>query len=710
MEEIFILRGLDNNLKVNNIEASFLKLDNVSNAHFDEETSHLTLSYEGKLININKLNKVIKKTLGKDVSIEYLSSKESKKEKVIGKGEIFLISRIIISLTILLLSMFWLTPTYENTDLYFIPIITYVVGWFIISYDVLWEIVENIIHKENFFDEALLMSIASIGAFAIQEYFEGCLVMILSQVGELFEHISLHRSKNAIVDATDLRPKTATVLKNNKLVTMRAEDVKVGDIILIKVGETIACDGEVEEGEGRANTSSLTGESYPILLKKGSKALSGYILESGELRVKVSKAYEDSTIAKVIELVSSSQENKSKTESFITKFAKWYTPCVAFLAAFVLIVGGAASGEWLKWTYNALNFLVISCPCAIVISIPLSYFTGIGLASKNGIIVKGGNYLDALNSMQKLYFDKTGTITQGKFSLVRFEAVEMEEKEFLEMIYRIEKRSNHPIGKAIVDSLDLKIDADFRGKSEDIPGYGLKANYKKKEVLIGSRKLMEKEGVNVPLIETYSTLIYVAIDKEYKGYLILDDKIKNDAYDFVSNLKNNYVKGVMLTGDLKGSAERAAKELGIDEYHAELLPSDKLNVLENDLKDDPKRVIGFMGDGVNDAPCIARANVGIAMGGLGSDVTVENADVVIMDDSPDRVNDAIKVARATRLRAIVDISVALLVKVIIMILSLLSLVPMWVAVLADSGLAVVLIIYSVLLIKKKIHKKKEITL
>ncbi len=709
MEEIFILRGVDN-INVREIESTFLKLDKVADAHYDEETKHLKLSYEGKLSNLNKLNKYVKKNLGKDCSIEYLSSKESKKEKVIGKSEIFLISRIIVSLSILLLSMFWLTPTYESTDLYFIPIITYVIGWFIISYDVLWEIVENIIHKENFFDEALLMSIASIGAFAIQEYFEGCLVMILSQIGELFEHISLHRSKNAIVDATDLRAKTATVLRNNKLVTLRAEDVKVGDIILIKVGETIACDGEVEEGEGRVNTSSLTGESYPILLKKGSKALSGYILESGELRVKVNKAYEDSTIAKVIELVSNSQENKSKTESFISKFAKWYTPCVAFLAVFVLIVGGSATGDWLQWIYNALNFLVISCPCAIVISIPLSYFTGIGLASKNGIIIKGGNYLDALNSMERLYFDKTGTITQGKFSLVRYEAVEMNEKEFLEMIYRVEKRSNHPIGKAIVDSLDLKVESDFKGKSEDIPGYGLKANYKKNEVLIGSKKLMEKESVNVPLIETYSTLIYVAINKEYKGYLILDDKIKNDAYDFVTNLKNNYVKGIMLTGDLKGSAERVSKELGIYEYHAELLPNDKLNILENDIKDNPKRVIGFMGDGVNDAPCIARANVGIAMGGLGSDVTVENADVVIMDDSPERVNDAIKVARATRLRAIVDISVALLVKVIIMILSLLSLVPMWVAVLADSGLAVVLIIYSVLLIKKKIHKKKEVVL
>lgn len=710
MEEIFVLRGTSEKLSKKNIEAPFLKLNNVKEVHFDEETSHLTLVYADKLINIHKLNKLIKRTLGDDISVEYLSSKESKKEKVIGKEEILLISRILISLTILLLSMFWLTPTYENTNLYYIPIITYVIGWFIVSYDVLWEIVENIIHKENFFDESLLMSIASIGAFAIQEYFEGCLVMILSQIGELFEHISLHRSKNAIVDATDLRPKTATILRNNKLITLRAEDVKVGDVIYIKVGDTIACDGEVIAGEGRVNTSSLTGESYPILLKEGSLALSGYILESGELRIKVNKAYEDSTIAKVIELVSNSQENKSKTESFITKFAKWYTPCVAFLALFTLIVGGAVSGEWLKWTYNALNFLVISCPCAIVISIPLAYFTGIGLASKNGIIIKGGNYLDALNSMEKLYFDKTGTITQGKFSLVRYEVVGMEEKDFLEMVYRIEKRSNHPIGKAIVDSLDLKIDNDFKGRSEDIPGFGLKANYKKNEVLIGSRKLMEKEGVNVPLVESYSTLIYVAYNKEYKGYLVLDDKIKVDAYDFVQNLKNNYVKGIMLTGDLKGSAERVAKELGISKYHAELLPSDKLNILENDIKENPKSVIGFMGDGVNDAPCIARANVGIAMGGLGSDVTVENADVVIMDDAPERVNDAIKVARATRLRAMVDISVALLVKVTIMILSLLSLVPMWVAVLADSGLAVVLIIYSVLLIKKKIHKKKEIVL
>lgn len=706
MQETYILKNVPLDVDSSSFNVAFKKITNIKKCHVDLDSSRLVIDYVEEPLPLHKLNKILKKEVDKNIIIEYLSNKQSNKEKIIGGEEIFLIIRVLIATILLIIAWSYLS----NLTLFpwYVSFIVSLIAWLIVSYDTIFEIVLTVVHKENPIDENLLMLLASVGAFAIQEYHEGCLVMILKQIGELFEHISLHRSKNAIVDATDLRAKTANILKDGALTTVRAEDVKIGDIIVVKVGEVFPCDGEIIEGEGRVNTSSLTGESYPRSVKIGDETLSGYVLESGSITLRVNKAYEDSAISKVIELVTKSNENKSKTETFISKFAKIYTPVVTLLALLVLLIGGGVTGNWVDWTYNALNFLVIGCPCSIVISIPLAYFTGIGLASKNGVVVKGGNYLDALNAMQTLYYDKTGTITQGKFSLVRYEFVNMEEKEFLETIYRIERRSNHPIAKAIIDDLKLNIKSDFKGKSDELAGYGMVANYKGKETLIGSKKLMEKYHISLPVVESKGTIIYLAIEGQYRGYLVLDDKLKMDAKEFVEGLYDNYVRGVMLTGDLDKSASRVANELGIKYYHSELLPEDKLKYVEDDIKENPKKVVGFMGDGVNDAPCIARANVGIAMGGLGSDVTVENADVVIMDDKPTRVNDAIKVARATRLRAIVDILVSLIVKVTIMILSLFGLVPMWVAVLCDTGLSVILIVYSVLLIKKKIHKKKQI--
>ncbi len=574
----------------------------------------------------------------------------------------------------------------------------FISAYVIVGGEVLLKAAKNIT-RGQVFDENFLLSIATIGAFLIGEYPESVAVMLFYQVGELFQDIGVDRSRRSIKELMNIRPDFVNLKVGNDLVVVSPEEVNVGDIIVVKPGEKIPLDGVVIEGYSTADTSALTGESIPRDLGPGSTALSGFINNNGVLTIEVTKRFGESTVAKILDLVQNASSRKAPTEKFITKFARYYTPVVVFAAIGIalippLILKGATFSQWV---YRALIFLVISCPCALVISIPLGFFGGIGGASKKGILVKGSNFLEALNHVETVVFDKTGTLTKGVFQVTQVVPEgEFTKEEMLEYAAYAEAFSNHPIATSILAEYKGEIDKDKIEGYQEIPGHGIKVKVNGREVLAGNAKLMEKENISYRIGDSIGTIVHVAIDKKYAGYIVISDEIKGDSKDAIRELKDLGIKKtVMLTGDTKRVAEKVGKELGLDEVYSELLPTDKVEKLEEiDRAKSPKGKLVFVGDGINDAPVLARADIGIAMGGLGSDAAIEAADVVIMTDEPSKIATAIKLARKTQKIVWQNIVFAIGVKLLFLLMGAFGIATMWEAVFADVGVAVIAILNS----------------
>jgi Cd2+/Zn2+-exporting ATPase len=585
-------------------------------------------------------------------------------------------------------------------------------AWLLSAYDLVYKAFRGLFKGKNPFDENMLMVIASLGAFSLRffghnEFIEAVMVVFLYQIGELLEDFATDKSHKAISEAVGLRAKFANKLTSEGWEQVPPESLQIGDEILIKVGEIVPADGSILEGEGSLDMSSLTGEFVPVYKKKGEAIPSGVILKEGSLKLKVEKAYADSTVAKIIHLVDDSSKSKCRADKFITRFSRIYTPIVVSLALLVALVpplflGIGDSEVWFKWLYTAICLLVISCPCAIVISVPLAYFSGIGLASKHGIVIKGASYFDKLNDLDVLVSDKTGTLTYGDFRLSEIDPEPGHEKEFLSYLQASESESNHPIAKAILPSKDGASFAEKITHYEELAGKGIKAVYEGHTLLSGTRKFLLEEGVAVADFVSSGTVVCLAVDGLYWGHVVLNDVIRKESESMVEGLKKLGVQTVMLTGDKEKSAHAVCETLGIEECHSELLPEEKKALLQEKITSDPKAV-AYIGDGINDAPSIILADVGVAMGGVGSDMAIDCADVVIMNDDPSKVVTALKIARLTRRRAIEDIIIALSVKLAIMLCALfVPGFPLLVAVLADTGLTVLLVLFSVLLLKKKI--------
>jgi Cd2+/Zn2+-exporting ATPase len=596
----------------------------------------------------------------------------------------------------------------------------FLVPYLIAGYDVLWEMIENISHGEVF-DEDFLMGIATIGALCIgflpnaeTQFPEAVFVMIFFQVGELFEEIAEGRSRRSISQLMDIRPDTANVERDGKILTVRPDEVAVGETIVIRPGEKVPMDGVVLEGNSSLNTVALTGESVPRDVGPNETILSGCVNLSGVVRVKTTKAFGESTAAKILNLVENAGENKAKSENFITKFARYYTPAVVFAAVVLAFLPPLVSGNFLNtfstWLYRALTFLVVSCPCAFVISVPLTFFGGIGGASKNGILVKGSNYMEALSKTGTVVFDKTGTLTKGVFQVTAVHPDKITPEELLHMAAHVERFSTHPIAVSLRQAYAHEKDSCEVTDIHEIVGEGVSGRINGRIVDVGNTKLMDNSGAKWKQCTHVGTIIHVSIDGEYAGHIVISDKIKDDSEKAVADLKAGGVeKVVMLTGDREEVGKDVAEKLKLDEYHAELMPEDKVRQVEDLIaKKTPGKTLAFVGDGINDAPVLARADVGIAMGAMGSDAAVEAADVVLMDDKPSKIALAIRIARRTLTIAKENIALAMIVKLTILVLAVFGLASMWLAVFGDVGVTVIAVLNAMrALYTKKTEQTKQ---
>lgn len=596
----------------------------------------------------------------------------------------------------LILPMLFSLPEYVKLALL-------VVAYIILGFDVLFKAAKNII-KGRVFDENFLMTVSTIGAFAIKEYPEAVAVMLFYQVGEFFQSLAVKRSRKSISELMDIRPDFANVYRNGELTVVAPETVAVGETIVVKPGEKIPMDGIILDGSSMLDTKALTGESVPRSVGSGDEALSGCINQSGVLTVHVTKAFGESTAAKIIDMVENASAKKAPTENFITKFARYYTPVVVILAALLAVLPPLFfNGEWAEWIRRGCVFLVVSCPCALVISIPLTFFGGIGAASRHGVLVKGSNYLEALNNISTVVFDKTGTLTKGVFNVVEIIPAEGFSKEqVLEYAAKAETFSNHPIAKSISAAHGAQIDGASVADYEEISGYGIGVTAEGKKIFAGNIKLMESKGIACSPCEEIGTKVYVAVDGVFAGCIVISDEIKKDSESAIASLKKAGVeKTVMLTGDNESIAGYVAEKLNIDEYHAQLLPEQKVEKLEElDKKKKRGGKLAFVGDGINDAPVLARADIGIAMGGLGSDAAIEAADVVLMTDEPSKLSEAIEVARSTKRIVIQNIVIALVIKGLFLLLGALGIAGMWEAVFGDVGVALIAVLNAMRIIKK----------
>lgn len=578
-----------------------------------------------------------------------------------------------------------------------------IVAYVILGWDVVWQAVKNIT-RGQVFDEHFLMSVSTIGAFAIGEYPEAVAVMLFYQVGEFFQSLAVKRSRKSISDLMDICPDSATVKRNGVLQVVSPESVAVGEIIVVKPGEKIPLDGIVVDGESMLDTKALTGESVPRSIRKGDEALSGCINQSGLLTLKVTKSFGESTVSKITDLVENASARKAPTENFITTFARYYTPVVVGMAAVLAIIPPLVlGGGWSEWLRRGFVFLIVSCPCALVISIPLTFFGGIGAASKRGVLVKGGNYLEALNKVSVVVFDKTGTLTKGVFEVANIiPAAGYQKEQVLEYAAQAESYSNHPIAKSILATYGKPIDQKQFSGFEEISGHGISVMVQGKKVLAGNSKLMESEKIAYAACDAAGTKFYVAADGSYVGCILIADEVKPDSKCAIAELKKIGVeKTVMLTGDDERIGKSVADELGLDAYYAQLLPDQKVEKLE--MLDKQKRQgskLAFVGDGINDAPVLARADVGIAMGGLGSDAAIEAADVVLMTDEPSKLVEAIDVAKATKRIVMQNIVIALGIKSVFLVLGALGMAGMWEAVFGDVGVTIIAVLNAMRILKK----------
>ena len=597
--------------------------------------------------------------------------------------------RVIVSIA--LVAAIWLSPAegWLGGALYLLP-------YLLVGYDVLWEAVEGVFHGEVF-DENFLMAVATVGAIALGDWREGCAVMVFYQVGELFQSCAVDKSRRSISDLMDIRPDHANIEKDGALAQVDPGDVEIGTIIVVQPGERIPIDGVVTEGESAVNTGALTGESLPRQVRSGDEVLSGCVNESGLLHIRTTKKFGDSTVARILDLVENSGKKKSEAENFITRFARVYTPAVCCCALALALLpplfmwDASVIGEWIT---RALTFLVISCPCALVISIPLSFFGGIGGASARGILVKGGNYLEALARMDCVVFDKTGTLTKGVFQVIRTQPEGMDEQTLLSWAARAECYSGHPISQSLKAAWGGEVQNGQVTDVEELGGYGLTARVDGHAVAVGNKRLMEKLGLNPAEPQQAGTVVFVAVDGVYAGWILLGDVVKDRAREAIRGLKAEGIsKTVMLTGDTDAAARHVARELGIDELHSRLLPADKVQWMERLLQERKDgRLLAFVGDGINDAPVLARADIGIAMGALGSDAAIEAADVVLMDDDPAKIALAMRISRRTLRIVRENIVFALAVKAACLVLGAVGVANMWLAISADVGVMVLAVL------------------
>ena len=593
-----------------------------------------------------------------------------------------------------------------NFDNELVNNIIYIISYIIVGFEIVKKAIKNII-RGKLFDENFLMTIATLGAFGIGEFPEAVAVMLFYQIGESFQDYAVDKSRKSITSLINIRPDYANVERNGKLLKVNPDDVKIGEIVVIKPGEKIPLDGNIIEGRSSIDTKALTGESLPQDVVEGEDVLSGCINLNSVIKVKVTKEYGESTVSKILDLVENASSKKSKSENFITKFAQYYTPIVVIIAVFLavlptLIIKDAVFSDWL---YRALSFLVVSCPCALVISIPLSFFGGIGGASKMGVLIKGSNYLEAIANTEIVVFDKTGTLTEGVFEVQQVNAIGISEEELLKITAYSENYSNHPIAASIKKAYNKEIDEKQIIKTQELSGLGIAAKIGKQDVLVGNEKLMDEKQIKFTKCNDIGTTLYVAIDKKYVGCIVIADKIKDDAIKTIKELKKNNIKKIaMLTGDKKEVGEYVAKMLGIEKVYTELLPDGKVEKVEELMREkSEKGKLVFVGDGINDAPVLAVSDIGIAMGGLGSDAAIEVADVVFMTDEPSKIVDTIYLSKKTMRIVKENIIFAIMVKMLVLVLSALGISTMWEAVFADVGVSVIAIINAlrVLRIKNK---------
>lgn len=599
--------------------------------------------------------------------------------------------KIIISLIIFIFS---LLVHFENI---WINNTLYLISYIIVGAEVVIEAVKNIFNGEVF-DECFLMTIATLGAFAIGEFPEAVTVMLFYQIGELFQNYAVDKSKKSIASLMDIRPDYANVKRNNKIIKVDPDDVKIGETIVIKPGEKIPLDGIVLSGSSMIDTSALTGEAVPRKINAGDEVLSGCINQNGLLDIQVTKEFGESTVNKILDLVENASNRKSKSENFISKFAKYYTPIVVIIAVILAIIPPLISnnGTFLQWLYRALTFLVVSCPCALVISIPLGFFGGIGGASKLGILVKGSNYLEALSKTEVVVFDKTGTLTQGVFEVQKIHSKGISKEELIKLAAYAESYSNHPIAISVKKEYNEEINNNLISKIDELSGLGVVAIVDNRTILVGNDKLMKEKNIKYTRCDDIGTVLYVAVENKFVGYVVISDKIKEDSEKTIKELKKNNIKElVMLTGDKKEVAEDVADKLGIDKVYSELLPDGKVRKVEELIKGKPEKgKLAFVGDGINDAPVLALSDIGIAMGGLGADAAIEAADIVIMTDEPYKVSTAIKISKKTMKIVRENIAFSITIKIAVLILSAFGLSTMWEAVFADVGVSILAILNS----------------
>lgn len=604
--------------------------------------------------------------------------------------------RIIISFVLLAASVF--IPDSNK----YIRLVAALIPFIIIGWDILYKSFRNILHGQ-IFDENFLMTIASIGAFVLGDYTEGTAVMLFYQVGELFQSYAVGNSRKSIAALMDIRPDYANIEKDGEIVSVDPDEVEIGTTIIVKPGERIPIDGIIEEGNSSVDTSALTGESVPRTISADDEVISGCININGLLRIRTTKLFGESTVSKILDLVENSSSKKSKAENFITKFAKYYTPCVVFAAVALAVIPSLITGDWAKWVERALTFLVISCPCALVISVPLSFFGGIGAASKIGILIKGGNYLEALAKSEVVVFDKTGTLTKGVFKVTAIHPDINTKEQLIEYAAIAESYSNHPIAQSIRDAYNSDIDESRISDYKEIAGHGIICKIDGNEVAVGNGKLMDSINAKWHPCHNVGTTIHVAVNNIYAGHIVISDEVKPDSKQAIENLKKLGVKKtVMLTGDSQKVGQNIADQLGIDKAYCELLPGDKVDIVEKLINEKTEKgKLLFVGDGINDAPVISRADVGIAMGGTGSDAAIEAADIVLMDDKPSKITGAINISKRTLSIAYQNIVFALAVKLLIMIFGALGLAGMWAAVFADVGVSVIAILNAMRCMKIK---------
>ncbi|MCT7568466.1 heavy metal translocating P-type ATPase [Aliarcobacter butzleri] len=681
------------------IEKSLANMEELSNVKLNFSTSTLTFEQNTKEDILDKIEKEIQK-IEKDVII---LKEEIKIQKTFWQN---LDKKLLI---ITLISFFLTYISYNYVENIYLKFAVYLIAYLLVGFDVLSKAFRNLT-RARFFDENFLMSIATIGAFALGDFVEGIAVMVFYQIGEMFQKVAVNNSRDSINSLLDIKPEYANVKEDDNVIQKAPEDVKIGDVILVKAGEKVPVDGILQNNDCSFDTSAITGEFKPKTIKENEEVLSGFINISTASYVRVTSLYKDSTIAKIIELIENASSKKANAEKFITKFASVYTPIVIALAlilAFIppLFIEGAIYSDWIE---RALVFLVISCPCALVVSIPLSFFSAIGAVSKKGVLVKGANYIEKLTEIQEIIFDKTGTLTKGVFQVTRVESFNLDQNELLEYAALVESFSTHPIAKAIVNAYDKELNLKEVSSCEELSGLGIKAKIKNKDILVGNERLLRQFGVEARKdIKEELNIVYIAIDSKFEGFIVVSDIIKNETKDFINELKKlNISKTYMLTGDKKEVALKVANDLQIDEVKYELLPQDKLKSYE-EIKNKTNKITAFVGDGINDAPTLANSDVGFAMGKVGSDLAIKSADIVVLNDNLNSISDAIKIAKKTKTIVYQNIIFIMFIKVIFLVLGADAIIGMKEAIFADMGVALMAIFNSMRILKTIEEKPKK---